>query len=100
MYTIELMFEWGGGTLWAANEAARSRYDVGALDDVLPLLEKTRGRLEELSVWHDTSLNWDYPPDPGPWSEEEYARFAAAAEEIRAGVQAELGADHAVVYDR
>jgi hypothetical protein len=97
-YVIKLMFEWGGGSLWCGNDAARDRFDVGDIEDRLPLSDETRRRLEELSVLHDQSLNWDYPPDPGPWTEEEHARFERAAEELRAVIQSELGPEFEVVY--
>jgi hypothetical protein len=97
-YRLKLMFEWGGGTLWPGDAAARDLLDVGSCEDRLPLSEATRARLEALSEWHDTALNWDYPPDPGPWSEEEQARFEAAAAEALEAVRAELGPDYEVVY--
>jgi hypothetical protein len=92
-YRIRLMFEWGGGSLWCGNDAARARFDVGPIEDRLPLPAATRDRLDELSRWHDRSLNQQYPPGSGPWTAEEEARFAAAAEELRAAIQAELGED-------
>jgi hypothetical protein len=97
-YVIKLMFEWGGGSLWCGNDAALDRFDVGDIEDRLPLSDETRRRLEELSVLHDQSLNWEYPPDPGPWTEEEHAAFERAAEEMRAVIQSELGPEFEVVY--
>jgi hypothetical protein len=94
------MFEWGGGSLWCGNDAARDRFDVGPVEDLLPLSAATRRRLDELSQWHDGSLNRDYPPDPGPWEAEEHARFDQAAEELRAVIQSELGPEFEIVYER
>jgi hypothetical protein len=99
-YVIRLMFEWGGGSLWCGNEAARERFDVGPIEERLPLSDETRRFLDEMSLWHDRSLNWAYPPDPGPWTPEEGARFDQAAEELRAAIQAELGPEFDVVYQR
>jgi len=98
-YRIRLMFEWGGGSLWCGNDAARARFDVGAIEDRLPLSPRTLGRLDELGRWHDQSLNREYPPDPGPWTAEEAARFDRAAEELRAAIQAELGPEFDVEYE-
>jgi hypothetical protein len=97
-YRIRLMFEWGGGCLWCNNDAARARFDVGPIEDQLPLSAQTRQRLDELREWHDQSLNWAYPPDPGPWTPKEYADFEQAAQELRAAIQAELGSAFEVVY--
>jgi hypothetical protein len=90
------MFEWGGGCLWPANAAARAAFDVDHAEDRLPLSAETRQRLEELSEWHDTSLDWDDPAGPGPWTPEEEVRFKEAAEEILEIIRAELGPDFQV----
>lgn len=97
-YVVRLMFEWGSGALWAGNDAARARFAGDPCEDLLPLSDETRATLERLSVWHDTSLNWEYPPDPGPWSDEEAVRFEEEAARALATVRAELGPDYEVVY--
>jgi hypothetical protein len=97
-YAVRLMFEWGGGTLWCGNDAARAAFDVGNIEDVLPLSPGTRQRLMELSAWHDGALNREYPPDPSPWSAEERERFESAAAELLAVVRSELGPEFEVVY--
>jgi hypothetical protein len=97
-FRVRLMFEWGGGCLWCGNDASRERFDVGPIEDRLPLSPAIRRRMNELSAWHDRSLNWDYPPDPGPWPSEEYLRFEAAAAELLADLQRELGPEFDVVY--
>lgn len=95
---LRLMFEWGGGCLWCGNEAAREAFDVDHVEDRLPLSDETRRRLEELSVWHDTALDWDDPGGPSPWSPEEYERFTRAAGEVLERVRVELGPDFEVSY--
>jgi broad specificity phosphatase PhoE len=97
-YHLKLMFEWRGGCLWAANDAALKAFDVGEIEDELPLTDETRQRLEELSVWHDTALDWDDPGGPSPWSAEEYERFVRAAREVLERVRAELGPEFSVEY--
>ena len=97
-YRIRLMFEWGGGCLWCDNNAARAAFDVGPIEDRLPLSHQTRRRLATLSEWHDQALNWDYPPDPGPWTSEEYAHFEQAAQAILVEIRSELGSSFEVIY--
>ncbi|HEX8318556.1 hypothetical protein [Longimicrobium sp.] len=92
------MFEWRGGTLWCGNDAARDEFDVGPIEDELPLTDATRQRLEELSDWHDTALNWDDPGGPGLWPPEEYDKFHQAAVEILGTIRSELGPDFRVEY--
>jgi hypothetical protein len=99
-YHLKLMFEWGGGSLWCGNDAARETFDVGAIEEKLPLSAETLRRLEELSVWHDTSLDWDDPAGPGPWPPDEYERFDGAAGEVLHTVRTELGPDFSVEYRR
>lgn len=99
-YAIRLMFEWGGGCLWCGNDAALDAFDVGPIDDRLPLSPEIRERLEVLSVWHDTALDWDDPAGPSPWPPDEYARFDAEAAVILERVRAQLGPDFAVEYTR
>lgn len=98
MILLRLMFEWGGGCLWCGDDACRDRFGVGPVEDQLPLSGATRRRLDELSAWHDRSLDWNDPAAPGPWSADEHARFEAAAEEMRAILQAELGAGYEIIY--
>lgn len=53
--------------------------------------------MRAVAAWHDTSLNWDYPPDPVPWRQEECDRFNQAAEALLARIRAQLGSDFEVI---
>lgn len=96
-YALGFFFEWGGGVLWCRNDAARRRFEVGPIEESLPLRPETLDRLAKMTEWHDTALNWDYPPDPGPWSPEEERRFERAALEVLATIREELGPDFEVI---
>lgn len=100
-YRLRYAFEWGGGCLWADGDAARAALDLGPLDCAdpcpLPLSPATLERCRQLGEWHDASLNWDYPPDPGPWRQAECDRFNAAAEALLADIRRELGPDFEVI---
>lgn len=97
-YHLRLMLEWGGGCLWCGNDAARDAFDVGPIEDRLPLSDTTRQRLDELTRWHDTSLDWDDPAGPGPWTPDEYERFELAAAEILDTIRSQLGPEFLVEY--
>src|SRR5450830_11930 len=99
-YRVRLMFEWGGGCLWCGNNIARDKFSVGPIEERIPLSDEVQGMLNELSQWHDTSLNWDYPPDPGPWNADDYARFDEAAAKLLKSIQQELGEEFEVVYEK
>jgi hypothetical protein len=93
------MFEWGGGALWCGNDRARSRFDVGPIEDALPLSDITKASLVEMTAWHDKALDWNYPQGPSPWSRDEFSRFELAAQSIQRKIQAELGAEFEVIYE-
>ncbi len=59
--------------------------------DELPISQALRDELARLASWFDTSLNWDYPPDPTPWREPECQAFNQAAEAALSRLRAELG---------
>ena len=99
-FGLRLMFEWGGGCIWAGDDTTRSAYGVCPIEDLLPLADETRRTLAEMTAWHDLSLNWEYPPDPGPWDAREYERFEATATAMRDCLQQELGDCFAIVYER
>ncbi len=98
-YLIRLMFEWSGGCLWCGNDAAREQFDVGPIENRLPLSVETRQRLENLSRWHDTALNWDHPSAPSPWTAEDRAHFEQAVHAVLAVLRSELGPVFEVVYE-
>jgi len=95
---IRYWFEWKAGCFWSANEATRERFGSLIPPEELPLSEGTIKRANELVDWHDQALNWEYPPDPGPWRQDECERFNQAAKVLLITVRQELG-DHFEVID-
>lgn len=98
-FSIRLMFEWGGGSLWCGNDAALKEFDVGPIEDKLPLSNAMLERLNALSQWHDTALNWDYPPDLGPWGPDECEKFETEVLTFLSDLQTELGPEFEIVYE-
>jgi len=98
-YRISFWFEWGGECFWAADEKTQEKYDIPIDPEKLPLSPETVARARELGAWHDTSLNWASPLDPGPWRQEECDRFNAAVKELFEVVSAELGDEFDVTND-
>jgi hypothetical protein len=94
-YVLHFFFEWGGGCLWPGNDAAYSAFGLGPYDLLAPcplaLSAETLQRCRQLADRHDTSLNWDYPLDPGPWRQAECDRFNAAVTELLTDIRRELG---------
>jgi hypothetical protein len=50
-----------------------------------------------MSQWHDSSLNWDYPPDPGPWRRPECDRFNTAVRGLLEDIRRELDPDFEII---
>jgi hypothetical protein len=57
----------------------------------LPLSPATAARIHAMCTWYQEALNWDYPPDPGPWRHEECDRFNREAAILLEAVRGELG---------
>jgi hypothetical protein len=98
VYKLKLMFEWGGGTIWCANDAAREKHDVGPVEERLPLPKKILDELQHLTELHDSALDWSYPPDPSPWSKQQFERFDEKAQNILEKIKVELGPEYEVQY--
>nr|WP_223244243.1 hypothetical protein [Streptomyces sp. CBMA156] len=94
---MRFFFESGsvGSVLWP--EDPESPYGCPAGLELLPLGAGLRAELTELSQWYQTSIDWDYPPDPSPWGQEEKDRFNARARAALDAVRRELGPGWAVV---
>ncbi|MFF3113995.1 hypothetical protein ACFVSN_33005 [Kitasatospora sp. NPDC057904] len=60
--------------------------------DRLPIGAALAAELGGLSDWFQSSIDWDYPPDPSPWPAEEKARFNARARAALDALRRELGA--------
>jgi hypothetical protein len=92
VYRARFCFDAGSGTvLWTASAAARQIWGYAVEVDQLPVSQALRDELAGLVAAYDTSLNWDYPPDPGPWREPQCRRFNRAVHQALARLRAELG---------
>lgn len=97
-YILRYFFDAGAGIcLWANNDAARERfgYPIDLRD--LSLSENTWRRANYIMSWYDTSINWEYPPDPSPWDESEMKEFDAVAQAMLARLRRELGPDFEII---
>jgi hypothetical protein len=98
VYVLRFFFDPGSGIcLWAANDAARDKWDYPIEAQLLPIQEGTWRFADQLCSWYDTSVNWAYPPDPSPWSASEWAAFNTAAQGFLESLRNELGPDFEVI---
>lgn len=80
-----------GGVLWAATPEDRKVWGYPIEPDRLPISHDLRDVLRGLIARYDTSLNWDYPPDLGPWREAECRNFDEAVGQALGRLRTELG---------
>ena len=98
MYKLKLMFEWGGGSIWCDDDATRQKFDVGPIEDKLPLSPEIFNKLNKLSEWHDGMMDWSDPAAPSPWPSSEFDRFEAQVLTFFHDLKAELGSTFDVRY--
>lgn len=91
-YKVRFFFDYGtGNCLWSADDDTDAAFGYPIDHRTLPLSPATIATIDDMLTWYDTSLNWEYPPDPGPWRQAECERFNQAVAVLFAAIQAELG---------
>ncbi len=101
MYKLKFFFEWGTERcLWARNEAARERFDLGPIDyGKLNISKKLWEELENLGEEYQTALDKNDPANGIIWSQEKIDDFSARAHAAWEELIKELGAEYSVEYD-
>jgi len=76
-YRLRFFFDLGAGVcFWSNNDDAYERFgDYPVFLEDLPLTTQTRAAGNALIERFDTSLDWEYPPNPSPWTQEEKRSF-------------------------
>ncbi|MGW7621541.1 hypothetical protein ACWGLG_37995 [Streptomyces antimycoticus] len=88
--SLRFFFEAGVDTpLWP--EDMDSPYGYPCELDRLPISPATREELTTLSEWYQSSIDWKYPPNPSPWSDEERQAFKQRAHAALVALRRELG---------
>ena len=91
-YKVRFFFDYGANVcLWSADNYTDAAFGYPVDHQVLPLSPPTIATINDMLTWYDTSLNWEYPPDPGPWRQDECERFNQATSALLAAIQTELG---------
>jgi hypothetical protein len=95
-----------GGTLPVAKETLRYFYDYGRCclwandggirHEELPLTHELVCEINKLCDEFDTSIDWDYPPDPSPWSAEHWTDFVKRAHEVGERISRQLAPHYTV----
>lgn len=97
-YVFSYWYEYGGCCLWSKNQAAYKKYGIGGIDNKkLPISEELKSELYKLEDEYQCSLNWDYPPDQSPWTEEQWNDFKEKATKTYYKLCKELGNEYEVI---
>lgn len=97
-YCIRYFFDYGAYPLWAGNEAAYAKFDVGPIDPKrLNLSAETISLIERLVDWQYHEIDWENAPEIA-WSDDERQRFDNEARKLFVMIQRELGEDYELVY--
>jgi hypothetical protein len=92
VYDARFCFDAGSGTvLWADRPDTTQVWGYAVDLGQLPISQALLDELTSLVGEYDTSVNWDYPPDPGPWREPRCRAFNRAVRQALGRLRAELG---------
>lgn len=93
-WRFRMFLDAGAGVcLWAANDAARSRFGYAVDHRRLGLPHDLCEALDQLMAGHDASIDWD---DPGAVAPEDTASANRRLRDLAAMVAAALGPRHTV----
>ncbi|MEU1782160.1 hypothetical protein ABZ545_22140 [Streptomyces abikoensis] len=100
-YHLRFFFEAGvpHTPLWPGprhNPDVDSPYGSPCELERLPISTATRTELARLCEWYQSSIDWEYPPGPSPWTGEQRALFKQQADAALDALCRELGDDWTV----
>ena len=98
-YVIKYWFEYGGPCLWSANESAHNKFGYPIENSELPISKDLADELYSLEDEYQSSLDWNYPPDPSPWTPEHRKDFKIRANDAYLKLTLQLGSDFNVVNE-
>lgn len=91
IHHLRFFFEAGVDTpLWPEDMAGPYGYPCDL--ERLPISPATRAELSRLCEWYQSSIDWTYPPNPSPWSDEELQSFKQQTRTALETLRHELGA--------
>ena len=96
---LKFMFDYGEiyTCIWN-DEPTDEYYGCPMHLDELPLSDGLRADIVQMCEEFQSSLDWEYPPDPSPWTQEHMQDFMARSKAAYNRVVAELGDAYTVEY--
>ena len=95
-YMLRFWFEHGGTCIWGMNDNAQEKYGYAIENSELPISKALIGELNALESEYTTYLDWEYPPNQSPWTEEQKTVFLSRANMAYEKLKCELGSDYDV----
>ena len=96
-YPMSFCFDFGGTCIWDKKEGCGIPND--RLSNQLPITSGLILELMELSDIYETSIDWDYPPAPSPWTREQAIDFLNRANAAYDQLVEELGEKYEIVNE-
>lgn len=98
-YKLDFWFEWGCETpFWAADDYTMEELGIPVKLDTLELTDFYKEELKELCDLHNSSIDWDNPSTPSPWTDNQKISFNNKALSIFHEVCKNLGSDYILNY--
>ncbi|MFE7524914.1 hypothetical protein ACFU7Y_04260 [Kitasatospora sp. NPDC057542] len=99
-YHLRFFFEYGVDTpLWPGppgDPDLDSPYGYPCAPEKLPITPATRNELTRLADLYQSSLDWDHPAGPSPWTRDQQESFRSEAGIALEALRHELGDDWTV----
>ncbi|MEA5559508.1 hypothetical protein [Nodularia spumigena] len=96
-YVLRYFFDAGSGIcLWAGNEEAEEKFGYPVELHEIDLSDNVQRTGQRLVAWFDTSIDWNDPAGPSPWSEQERGRFQEESRSFLSMLRQCLGPDFEV----
>jgi hypothetical protein len=98
-YRFRFFFDFGGCCVWGNDVNIPEENGCGLPIEKLPLSKELLAHLNELMGEFETSIDWDYPPNPSPWTTEQRIDFLNRATAAYERLKTELGEDYEVINE-
>lgn len=99
-YLLSFGFDYSDECFWARNRKAYEKYGYASKPDKLPLSEKTKQRVRELSEYYRTCLDWSNPGGDSPWSEDDWILYNKTESLLVENIRKELGKEYEILLER
>lgn len=98
-YVLKYWFEHGGTCIWSMNDDARNKFGYAINNEELPISKTLVNELYALETEYHSYLDWDYPPSPSPWTEEQKNDFTNRANDLYIKLKLELGSNFEIINE-